>query len=153
MSATLLAGISRTTEPQTTLRRFLALDAVVTGVNGLAYAAVSGPLGRLLGVDDSVLRGLGVFLALFGAGVGFLATRRRPPRLPVKLVVGSNLLWAVLSVAALSLWLEPTTAGAVWIPVQALTVAGFAVLQWSALRAATIGPGTNPQPRTRRTPR
>ncbi|MFD7118928.1 hypothetical protein ACFWAA_18090 [Streptomyces sp. NPDC059922] len=153
MSATLLAGISRTTEPQTMLRRFLALDAVVTGVNGLAYAAVSGPLGRLLGVDDSVLLGLGVFLALFGAGVGFLATRRRPPRLPVKLVVGSNLLWAVLSVAALSLWLEPTTAGAVWIPVQALTVAGFAVLQWSALRAVTIGPGTNPQPRTRRTPR
>ncbi|MFJ9210026.1 hypothetical protein [Streptomyces sp. NPDC102264] len=136
MPATLLAGIARTTEPQTMLRRFLALDAVVTGVNGLAYVVASGPLGRLLGVDDTVLVGLGAFLALFGAGVGFLATRRRPPRLPVKIVVDSNLLWAVLSIAALSLWLEPTTAGAVWIPVQALTVAGFAVLQWSALRGA-----------------
>ncbi|MDQ0939693.1 MULTISPECIES: hypothetical protein [unclassified Streptomyces] len=137
MSATLLAGISRTTEPQTMLRRFLALDALVTGVNGLAYVAASGPLGRFLGVDATVLVELGVFLVLFGAGVGFLAYRRQPPQLPVKLVVDANLLWAVLSIAALALWLEPTTAGAVWIPLQALTVAGFAVLQWSALRAAT----------------
>ncbi|MFJ2178493.1 hypothetical protein ACIOHE_37065 [Streptomyces sp. NPDC087851] len=134
MSATLLAGISRTTEPQTMLRRFLALDALVTGVNGLAYVTASGPLGRLLGVDDTVLVGLGVFLALFAAGVGCLATRRQSPRLPVKAVVDANLLWAVLSIAALALWFEPATAGAVWIPVQALTVAGFALLQWSALR-------------------
>jgi hypothetical protein len=137
MSATLPAGISRTTEPQTMLRRFHALDALVTGVNGLAYVAASGPLGRVLGVDATVLVELGVFLVLFGAGVGFLAYRRQPPHLPVKLVVDANLLWAVLSIAALALWLEPTTAGAVWIPLQALTVAGFAVLQWSALRAAT----------------
>ncbi|MEV6650972.1 hypothetical protein [Streptomyces sp. NPDC051219] len=38
--------------------------------------------------------------------------------------------------AALALWFSPTTAGAVWIPVQAMTVAGFAVLQHLALRAA-----------------
>ncbi|MFC9425682.1 hypothetical protein [Streptomyces sp. NPDC056987] len=134
MSVTLLAGISRTTEPQAMLRRFLALDATVTGVNGLAYVTASGPLGRLLGIDGTFLFGVGVFLTLFAAGVGFLANRRQAPRLPVKVVVEANLLWAVLSVAALLLWFEPTTAGAVWIPVQALTVAGFAVLQWSALR-------------------
>ena len=136
MSATLLAGISRTTEPQTMLRRFLALDAVVTSANGLAYAAASGPLGRLLGVDSALLLELGVFLALFGAGVGYLASRRRPPQLPVKFVIDANLLWAVLSIAALALWFDPTTAGAVWIVLQAMTVAGFAALQWSALRAA-----------------
>ncbi|MFD7284558.1 hypothetical protein [Streptomyces sp. NPDC059863] len=146
MSATLLSGIARTTEPQTMLRRFLALDALTTGLNGLAYVAASGPLGRLLGVDDTLLLGLGVFLALFGAGVGFLATRRQPPRLPVRVVVEANLLWAAVSIAALALWLDPTTAGAVWIPVQALTVAGFAVLQWSALRVATIDVGRNPLP-------
>lgn len=136
MSATLLAGISRTTEPQTMLRRFLALDAVVTGVNGLAYVAASGPLGRLLGVDAALLLELGVFLTLFAGGVGYLASRRQPPKLPVKAVIDANLLWAVLSVAALAFWFDPTTAGAVWIPVQALTVAGFAALQWSALRVA-----------------
>ena len=118
------------------LRRFLAPDAVVTGANGLAYIAASGPLGRLLGVDDAVLLELGVFLTLFGAGVGCLASRRRPPLLPVKLVIDANLLWAALSIASLALWFEPKAVGAVWIPLQALTVAGFAVLQWSALRAA-----------------
>lgn len=43
MSATLLGTLARTTEPQTVLRRFLAADAVVTGANGLAYAAFSAP--------------------------------------------------------------------------------------------------------------
>ncbi len=43
MSHALLAGLARTTEPRTMLRRFLALDAVVTGANGLAYAVASGP--------------------------------------------------------------------------------------------------------------
>ncbi|MFE4060877.1 hypothetical protein ACFXP3_32055 [Streptomyces sp. NPDC059096] len=134
MSTTLLAGISRTTEPLATLRRFLALDACVTGANALAYVAASGPLGRLLGIDGTFLFAAGVFLALYTAGVGSLAARREPSRLLVNLVVEANLLWAALSVAALALWFAPTTAGSVWIPLQALTVAGFAALQWSALR-------------------
>ncbi|GGW24753.1 hypothetical protein [Streptomyces xantholiticus] len=135
MSTTLLAGISRTTEPQTMLRRFLAVDAVVTGANGLAYAAFSGPLGRLLGVDATLLVGLGAFLAAYGLAVGLLAARARPPRAGVTLVVDANILWSLLSVAALGVWLDPTAVGAAWTVLQALTVAGFAVLQWSALRA------------------
>ncbi|UYQ65513.1 hypothetical protein [Streptomyces peucetius] len=136
MSTTLLTGISRTTEPRTMLRRFLAADAVVTGANGVAYAAASGPLGRLLGVDSTLLAGLGVFLVAYGLGVGLLTARPRPPRAGVTLVVDANILWSLLSVAALVLWLDPTAAGAVWTVLQALAVAGFAVLQWSALRAA-----------------
>ncbi|MFD5322527.1 hypothetical protein ACFWJO_01280, partial [Streptomyces sp. NPDC127092] len=60
-----------------------------------------------------------------------------PPVLGVKAVVDVNLLWTVLSVVALVAWLEPTTAGAVWTLLQAGTVAGFAALQWAALRAGT----------------
>ncbi|WKX73270.1 hypothetical protein [Streptomyces sp. XD-27] len=139
MSATQL-----TTRPQsvdataarTWLRRFLALDAVVTGGNGLAYLALSGPLGDLLGVDRTLLVGLGAFLTAFAAAVGYLASRPQPPALGVRFVVESNLLWAALSIAALALWLSPTTAGTVWIPMQAATVAGFATLQYGALRAA-----------------
>ncbi|MGI5479795.1 hypothetical protein [Streptomyces lavendofoliae] len=136
MSQALLAGISRTTEPRTMLRRFLALDAVVTGANGLAYCLASGPLGRLLGVDATLLLGLGVLLTAYAAGVGHLASRRQPPATGVMVVVEANLVWAALSATALVAWLSPSTAGAVWIPVQAATVAGFAALQWSALRAA-----------------
>lgn len=135
MSQALLAGLARTNRPHSAVRRFLALDAVVTGANGLAYLTASGPLGELLGVDAGLLLELGVFLTLFAAGVAWLASRPQPPALAVKLVVDANALWAVLSIVALVAWLEPTTAGLLWTPMQAVTVAGFAGLQWAALRA------------------
>ncbi|MFI8100376.1 hypothetical protein [Streptomyces sp. NPDC086023] len=135
MSATLISSIARTAEPQSMLRRFLALDAVVTGANGLVYAAFSRPVGRLLGVGEGLVLELGILLTLYGAAVGLLAGRREPPALAVRAVVEINLAWAVLSVAALLVWFDPTTAGAVWIPAQALAVAGFAVLQQLALRS------------------
>ncbi|MFC8506568.1 hypothetical protein ACFU3J_17975 [Streptomyces sp. NPDC057411] len=135
MSQALLTGLARTTRPRSMVRRFLALDAVVTGGNGLAYLAASGPLGELLGVSRGLLIELGVFLTAFAAGVAWLASRPQPPALGVKAVVDANLLWAALSVVALAGWLEPSTAGAVWTLLQAGTVAGFAALQWAALRA------------------
>lgn len=137
MSATLLTAVARTAVPQDALRRFLALDSVVTTGNGLAYAAFSAPLGRLLGVGQGLLLGLGVLLVLYGAGVGLLASRRRPPVFPVRLVIETNYAWAALSLVALVVWFTPTTAGAVWIPAQALTVASFALLQQLALRAGS----------------
>ncbi|MGW0911290.1 hypothetical protein ACWD1Z_06025 [Streptomyces sp. NPDC002784] len=135
MSATQLAALARTTEPGTVLRRFLALDAVVTGTNALAYLAASGPLGRLLGVDSALLLALGAFLAVYAAGVGLLASRARPAALGVRAVIEANFAWAALSLLALAVWLSPTTAGAVWTAVQALTVAGFAALQHLALKS------------------
>lgn len=136
MSASLLGSIARTAEPQTVLRRFLALDSVVTTGNGLAYVAFSAPLGRLLGVGPEVLLELGVLLTVFGAGVGWLASRRRPPVLPVTVVVAVNYTWTALSLVSLPLWSSPTTAGLLWIPAQAVTVASFALLQQLALRSA-----------------
>jgi hypothetical protein len=139
MSANQLASLARTFAPHTVLRRFLALDAVVTGANGLAYLAASGPLGRFLGADSGLLLGLGVFLTAYAAAVGLLAARARPAALPVRAVIEANLAWAALSFVALGLWLSPTTAGAVWTVLQALTVAGFALLQHAALRARQNG--------------
>lgn len=135
MSQALLAGLSRTTDPRRSLRRFLALDAVVTGLNGAAYLVAPGPLGRLLGIDGTPLAALGAFLVAVAAGIGLLASRPEPPATAVRLVVDVNAAWAVLSIAAAVFWLEPTTAGALWTPAQAVTVGCFAALQWSALRA------------------
>nr|AFK26596.1 integral membrane protein [Streptomyces coeruleorubidus] len=134
MSATSLAALTRTSDPQTVLRRLLALDAVVTGANGLAYLAVSGPLGRLLGIDRGLLLALGAFLFVYAAGVALLASRARPAAFPVRAVIEANLAWSVLSCVALATWLAPTTAGAVWTVLQALTVAAFAALQHVALK-------------------
>ncbi|MFH9890662.1 hypothetical protein [Streptomyces luteogriseus] len=135
MSTIQLAALARTGEPQSMLRRFLALDAVVTGGNALAYLAFSGPLGRFLGADATLLLALGAFLALYAAGVGLLAARRQPPALGVRAVVEANLAWAAVSLVALALWLTPSTPGAVWTVLQALVVAAFAVLQHMALKA------------------
>jgi hypothetical protein len=134
MSATQLAALARTGDPHTMLRRFLALDAAVTGANGLAYLAAAGPLGDFLGADSGLLRVLGAFLTVYAAAVGLLAARPRPAALPVRAVVEANLAWTALSFAALGLWLSPSTPGTVWTVLQALTVAGFALLQYAALR-------------------
>ncbi|MDL5204759.1 hypothetical protein [Streptomyces sp. ALI-76-A] len=134
MSATQLTTLARTSDPHAVLRRLLALDAVVTGVNGIAYLAAAGPLGDFLGTGTRLLLALGAFLTVYAAAVGLLAARARPAALPVRAVVEANLAWAVLSLAALGLWLSPTTAGTVWTVLQALTVAGFAALQYGALR-------------------
>ncbi|MEU7468568.1 hypothetical protein AB0A94_08420 [Streptomyces sp. NPDC044984] len=134
MSATQLAVLARTVEPQRMLRRFLALDAVVTGTNAVAYLTLSGPLGRFLGAGSGLLLGIGAFLAVYAAGVGLLAARPHPPAPGVRIVVEANLAWTAVSLAALALWLTPTTAGAVWTVLQALTVAGFALLQHRALK-------------------
>ncbi|MEU9603327.1 hypothetical protein [Streptomyces sp. NPDC048057] len=140
MSATtLLAGISRTTDPTVMLRRFLGLDAVVTGTNGIAYIAASGPLGRLLGVDSGLLLGVGIVILAYGLGVALVASRPEPHPAAVTAVVDINVVYAVVSILAVLLWFEPTTAGAVWIPLQALVVAGFGVAQWAALRAVLKG--------------
>ncbi|MER7169814.1 hypothetical protein [Streptomyces mesophilus] len=136
-SMTPIAGPLRTREPRAALRLFLGLDAVVTGANGLAYAVASGPLGRFLGIDSGLLLALGLGLIAYAAGVALIAARREPPVLPVRAVVEINLVWAVMSLVALVLWFSPSTAGTVWIPMQALTVAGFAALQYTALRAMT----------------
>ncbi|MFI6155840.1 hypothetical protein ACIBCA_24505 [Kitasatospora sp. NPDC051170] len=117
-----------------TVRGTLALDAVVTGGNGLAYLALPGPLGDLLGIGRSTLFGLGLFLTVYALLVAALATRPRPHRLAVLTVVDLNAAWTVLSLVALAARLEPTTAGAVWIPAQAAVVALFVALQLTALR-------------------
>ncbi|MFH9174284.1 hypothetical protein [Streptomyces albogriseolus] len=131
MSTTSLAAPARTGEP---LRRLLALDAVMTGANALAYLALSGPLGRFLGIGSGLLLGLGAFLAGYAAGVGLLAARPHPPAGGVRLVVEANLAWTAASLLALALWLSPTTAGAVWTVLQALAVAGLTLMQHRALK-------------------
>ena len=68
MSATQLAALARTTDPRAVLRRFLALDAVVTGANALAMPTVR------TGVLDLCANQIGTATA--GAGVFDLAPTR-----------------------------------------------------------------------------
>lgn len=124
----------------TFLRRVLALDAAVTAGNGLIYGAAAGPVGRLLDVSPDLLTGLGIFLLAYGAAVGYLASRPVPPNGWVRVVVAANVAWVVASLGALLFgWLDPSTAGTVWIPLQATVVAGFAALQVAGLNRRERG--------------
>jgi hypothetical protein len=128
----------RTIAPQRPLlRTALTLDAGVTAANGLAYLALAGPLHDLLGLSETVLRGAGAFLLVYALAVGVLAARPAPAKAAVVAVIAGNAIWAIDSVvAALAGWGDPTTAGAVWMVLQAIVVAGFAALQLAGLKRA-----------------
>ena len=128
----------KTIAPQRSLlRTALTLDAGVTAANGAAYLVLAGPLHDLLGLSETVLRGAGAFLLVYALAVGVLAARPRPAKAAVVAVIAGNAIWAVDSVvAALAGWGDPTTAGAVWMVLQAIVVAGFAALQLAGLKRA-----------------
>ncbi|SDD40450.1 hypothetical protein SAMN05660690_4221 [Geodermatophilus telluris] len=129
------ATTAPTRRPLGPLPLALRLDAGVTGVNGLAYLAAAPLLSGLLGVPAGTLRGLGAFLAVFAAGVALVAARTPVSRGATEVVVGANALWAAGSVAAVAAGrFDLTTAGTVWVLLQAAVVAGFAALQLTALR-------------------
>ena len=112
------------------LRTALKLDALVTGANGAAYLVAAGPLEDLLGFSPALLRSVGVFLLVFSAVVWMVAARPQVSASAALVVIAVNVLWAADSIAFLATGLsDPTTAGAVWIVMQALVVAGFAGLQ------------------------
>jgi hypothetical protein len=117
------------------LRVALKLDAVVTGANGLAYLVLAAPLEDLLGLDASFLRAAGAFLVVFAAFVWAVARQREINRTAAFAVIAANLLWILDSIVLLaSGWQDPTTAGAVWIAMQAVTVTAFAGLQIAGRR-------------------
>ena len=112
------------------LRTALKLDAIVTGANGAAYLVAAGPLADLLGPSPALLRGVGAFLLAYSGAVWIVASRPRIAPAASLAVIAVNVLWAADSIVFLAAGLsEPTTLGTVWIVMQALVVAGFAVLQ------------------------
>lgn len=119
------------------LRLALKLDAIVTGVNGVAYIAAAGALDDVLGLEPWITRSIGGFLVVFALCVWLVAARAIPSRAMVTAVIEANLTWAVGSLAFAALAVSsPSAAGTVWIVVQALVVGGFAALQSYAREAA-----------------
>ncbi|SDH60267.1 hypothetical protein SAMN05192558_12176 [Actinokineospora alba] len=124
------------TQPATLLRRFLTLDALVSGGNGLAYVIAPVWIGDLLGVSTGALVPIGIALVVFGLAVGAIAMSRNPLR-GAGFVIEFNLAWVVASLAVAAF--NPfgaNTIGVVWTVMQAGTVAVFAGLQWMAVLKA-----------------
>jgi hypothetical protein len=121
----------------TLLRTSLRLDAVVTGVNGIAYLALAGPLESLLGLDSNIGIPIGIFLTLYGIAVAALGMAKTINTKAATVVAVGNTAWVVLSVVALAEGaLDLTLVGSVWTLMQAATVGAFAALQYLGLRKA-----------------
>ncbi|SFF02380.1 hypothetical protein [Blastococcus tunisiensis] len=135
MTTSPAAATAAPPRPDSLLRFALRLDAVVSGLNGAAYLAAAPLLDDVLGLSGGLLRGAGVFLLVYGAAVWLVGTRRPIPATAVEAVVAGNSLWVVGSLAVVATGtLTPTTAGAVWLVLQAAVVAGFVALQVAGLR-------------------
>jgi hypothetical protein len=134
-------GMTTTTAPAPSLLRLaLRTDAVVSGLNGAAYLLLAGPLSDLLGLPVGALRGVGAFLLVFASAVWLVGDR--PVGTAVRTVATGNLLWTVGSIAVVAADIgTPTAIGAVWLVLQAIVVAGFALLQFAGLRRATAVTG------------
>lgn len=121
--------------PDRRLRLALKLDAVVTGLNGVAYLTAASLLDDLLGLPAGLLRAVGVFLSGYAVAVWLVGTRPVVSARAAGIVIAVNLLWAVDSLAAATFgWGTPTTTGTGWIALQAVVVGAFGVLQWLGLR-------------------
>ncbi|TQM26048.1 hypothetical protein [Nocardia bhagyanarayanae] len=117
------------------LRTSLRLDAVITGANGIAYLALSGPLESLLGLDRGLGIAIGVFLTLYGLGVAAIGSTKSINPVAARAVIGLNAAWVLVSLAALVAGaLDLNVVGSVWAVMQAATVGGFAALQYLGLR-------------------
>ncbi|MFV2096311.1 hypothetical protein ACFHW1_12605 [Micromonospora sp. LOL_014] len=116
------------------LRLALKLDAVVTGMNGLAYLVAASMLGDLFDLSTGFLRG-GVFLLVFGVVVWLVGGRSTISASAAATVVDVNVIWvsASLVVAAAGIG-DPSTIARVWIVMQAAVVGLFALLQVIGLR-------------------
>ncbi|MEU7004383.1 hypothetical protein [Nonomuraea sp. NPDC046570] len=130
-----MTAVTLTADRTRFLRITLALDAVVTGGNGLVYLAAAGPVSDLLGPDAGLLRGIGAFLLVYGVAVGLLAARVN--RTGTRVVIAANIVWTLASIGAVVTGLlDFTVLGAVWAIAQALVVGVFAELQIMGLRKA-----------------
>src|SRR5579863_558613 len=76
--------------PSLLLRRALAVDAVVTGLVGLALALAAIPLSTRYGLPVGLLRWAGIICLPFAAFDAWLATRKRLQRPAVFFVVVCN---------------------------------------------------------------
>lgn len=121
------------------LRLALLGDAAATGAMGLLLVTAAEPLAPLLGLPTTLLHGAGFVLLPYAAFVTWAGTRETPPRWTLRAAI-INLLWAADSALLLAAGpVSPAALGTAFVLAQALTVLGFAVMQWSALRQAKAG--------------
>lgn len=119
------------------LRNTLLADAAVGAVAALPTIAASGFLAALLEIPATLIFWAGVSLLPIVAFLLMMARRNEVPRGWLREIVIINGVWVIASFGILVFGLvAPNLLGVLFIIAQALAVALFAALQFTALRAA-----------------
>ncbi|UNB54147.1 hypothetical protein [Mycolicibacterium sp. YH-1] len=128
------ATTSRVTTNDSFLRFALRLDAVCTGLGGVALAAAAGPMSSFTEVPRAAEYGLAAFFVVYGITV-FGLSRLPAVRTPGVWVIVANLLFTVAAVAVVLAGVWPlTTAGIVFVLAGGVYTLVMADLQYLGLR-------------------
>ena len=121
--------------PSPLLRRILVIDAVFSGISAVSLVGGAGLLAPLLNLPEALVRESGLFLIVYAALVGWLATRAALSAGAVWAVIVVNAVWVLASVALLfSPAVSPNWLGEGAIVLQAIAVGVIAELQYVGLR-------------------
>jgi hypothetical protein len=121
------------------LRLVLLADAVATIATGALLAGASAQLESWLRIPAALLFYAGLVLLPYGAFVFYLASQDRVSRGTLWAVIGCNAVWAIDSLLLLATgWIAPSTLGYVFVVGQAVIVAAFCELQFTAVRRGVI---------------
>lgn len=125
-----------TPAPSDLLRRALRANAGFSTLSGLTLLLAAAPLGSALGIPEpALLRGIGITLLVFAAGLFRNAARSTIRRGEAALASGLDLAWVAGSGLLLA-WpsFEPTRLGRGAIAAVATIVLACALLQLAGLR-------------------
>lgn len=126
--------------PDTGLRRILAVDAATCVAAGLLMAGGSTPLAPALGLPAPLLLWAGLALLPIAGLMAWLARQTRVASGLVWLIVLGNAAW-VAGCLLVVIDLEPTVLGLAFVLGQALAVAVLTVLEFNGLRrSAALSP-------------
>lgn len=126
----------------TSLRRVLLADALISGLTGLAMWLGSELAAPMLQLPAALLRSAGLSLLPFAAFVAIVATRARPPRAALWLLIAINALWVLDSGLLLLGAVDPSALGYAFIIAQAMVVALFTELEYRGVRALQQAAGS-----------
>ena len=121
------------------LRRVLTIDAVFSGVSGIAMIAFAEVFANLLQLPVELISEAGIILVPFAAFVAFVASRSEPARVAVWAIIAINIVWAVDSIVLLfSGWVAPNALGYAVVIAQAAGVLALADLEYMGLKRSAV---------------
>jgi hypothetical protein len=124
--------------PSHFLRRALQADAIFSGAGAAIFTLGAGELAPLFDLPEALLLETGLFLIVYAAFVGWLATRQSFPRILAGIVVVGNGAWTLASIGLLfSGAVTPNLLGEAAVVAQAIATGIFAELQFIGLRRSS----------------